>query len=154
QTRATADRLSQRAGEAGAGLQDTIADAGANVRDAASSAYDAAAERTRQGADAFSRNARMMRDNLASSRQSLLGFLQEQPLGLAGSGLAIGGLLGAALPSSEMEDQLMGDASDAAKSQAQSFAEEQVDKGKDVAQQAWDAVKPHGDEQGDAGGRT
>jgi len=154
QTRATADRLSQRAGEAGAGLQDTIADAGANVRDAASSAYDAAAERTRQGADAFSRNARMMRDNLASSGQSLLGFLQQQPLVLAGIGLAIGGLLGAALPSSEMEDQLMGDASDAAKSQAQSFAEEQVDKGKDVAQQAWDAVKPHGDEQGDAGGRT
>src|SRR5262249_57802343 len=99
--------LGRRAGEAGAGLQDTIADAGANVRDAASSAYDAAAERTRQGADAFSRNARMMRDNLASSGQSLLGFLQQQPLVLAGIGLAIGGVLRAGQPRPPQEEHLL-----------------------------------------------
>jgi len=156
QTRGTAERLNRRAGEAGADLQDKVSAAGATVRDAASSAYDtasetcdAAAERTRQGADALRRNARMMGDNLASSGQSLLGFLQQQPLVLAGLGLAIGGLLGAAVPSSEMEDQLMGDASDAAKSQAKSFAQEQVDAGKQAAADAWNAAKPELEEQVD-----
>lgn len=154
QTRATADRLNQRAGEAGADLRDTMNAAGANVRDAASTAYgtasatyDAAAERTRQGADAISRSARMMSDNLASSGQSLLDFLQQQPLVLAGLGLAIGALLGGALPSSEAEDRLMGDASDAAKREATSVAQEQIDKGKHVAQEAWNAAKPGIDEQ-------
>jgi hypothetical protein len=156
QTRGTAERLNRRAGEAGAELQDRMSEAGATVRDAASSAYDtasetydAAAERARQGADAMRRNARMIGDNLASSGQNLLGFLQQQPLVLAGLGLAIGGLLGAAVPSSEMEDELMGDASDAAKSQAKSFAQEQVDAGKQAAADAWNAAKPELEEQVD-----
>lgn len=142
QTRATAERLDQRAGEAGADLQDSVTAAGANVRDAASAAYNTAAERSRQGADAIGRSARAMGDNLAATGQGLWGFLQEQPLVLAGLGLAIGGLLGASLPSSEAEDRLMGEASDAAKSEARSFAQEQVDKGKQVAEQAWIAAKP------------
>jgi hypothetical protein len=147
QTRATGERLNRRVGEAGSGLQDRMTAAGATVRDAASETYDAAAERTRQGAEAIGRGARTMSDNVASGGQSLLDFLQQQPLVLAGLGLAIGGLLGAALPSSETEDQLMGDASDAATSEAKSFAQEQIDKGKQVAEEAWSAAKPEIDEQ-------
>jgi len=142
------------AGEAGAELQDKMHEAGATMRDtaaaaydAASASYDAAAQRTRQGADAIGRSARRMGDNLASGGQSLWAFLQQQPLVLAGLGLAIGGLLGAGLPSSETEDRLMGEASDAAKSQAKSFAEEQVDKGRHVAEEAWTAAKTEVDEQ-------
>lgn len=41
----------------------------------------------------------------------------------------------------------MGDASDAAKREAKSFAQEQVDKGKHVAEEAWNAAKPEIDEQ-------
>jgi hypothetical protein len=156
QTRGTAERLNRRAGEAGADLQDKMSAAGDTMRDAASSAYDtasatydAAAERTRQGADAIGRNARMMGDNLAASGRSLMDFLQQQPLVLAGLGLAIGGLLGGALPSSEVEDKLMGDASDAAKRDAKSFAQEQVDAGKQAAADAWNAAKPELEAQAD-----
>lgn len=149
QTRATAERLNQRVGEAGTGLQDSMSAAGANVRDAASAAYDTAAETSRQGADTIGRSARAMGDNLAATGQGLWGFLQEQPLVLAGLGLAIGGLLGASLPSSEVEDALMGEASDTAKSEARSFAQEQIDKGKHVAEQAWNAAKPKIDQQFD-----
>jgi Protein of unknown function (DUF3618) len=154
QTRAGAEQLQHRVGEAGSGLQDRMSSAGASVRDAASSAYDtasatydAAAERTRQGTDAIGRSARMMSDNLAASGRSLLDFLQQQPLVLAGLGLAIGGLLGAAMPASETEDQLMGEASEAVKREAKSFAQDQVDKGKQVAEHAWNATKPEIDAQ-------
>jgi hypothetical protein len=149
QTHATAERLNRRVGEAGTELQDSVTAAGTNVRDAASAAYDTAAEASRQGADAIGRGARTMGDNLAASGQGLWGFLQEQPLVLAGLGLAIGGLLGASLPSSEVEDRLMGEASDAAKNEAKSFAQEQVDKGRHVAEQAWSAAKPEVDKQFD-----
>ena len=66
---------------------------------------------------------------------------------LAGIGLALGALLGGSLPSTETEDQLMGDVSDAAKREAKAFADEQVDKGKAVAEQAWNAAKPEIDAQ-------
>jgi hypothetical protein len=90
-----------------------------------------------------------MGDNLAATGQGLWGFLQEQPLVLAGLGLAIGGLLGASLPSSAAEDRLMGEPSDAAKNEARSFAQEQVDKGRHVAEQAWNAARPEIDKQFD-----
>ncbi len=156
QTRATTERFNARVGEAGTDLQDTMTAAGASVRDAAATAYDAAstaydtaAERSRQGVDALGRSARAIGDNLAATGQSFWASLQEQPLVLAGLGLALGGLLGASLPASEVEDRLMGDASDAAKSEARSFAQEQVDKGRHVAEQAWSAAKPEIDKQVD-----
>jgi ElaB/YqjD/DUF883 family membrane-anchored ribosome-binding protein len=139
--------IHQRVGEAGAGLQETANAAGAALRGTASTAYDAAAERSRQGADAVARGARSMREGAATGGKNVMTFLQEQPLVLAGIGLAIGALLGTSLPSTEVEDKLMGDASDAAKHDAKAFAEEQVDKGKAVAEQAWNAAKPEIDEQ-------
>jgi len=59
---------------------------------------------------------------------------------LAGLGLALGALLGAVLPGTETEDQLMGDASDTAKSEAQGFAEQKVEQGKAAAEEGWSAV--------------
>jgi len=159
QARATAARVNERVGEAGADLAETANEAGATVRDAASTAYgaageayEAAAERSRQGADAIARGARTVRESAAASGQNVLGFLQEQPLVLAGIGLALGAVLGAALPSTAAEDRLMGEASEAAKRDAKAFADEQVDKGRAVAEQAWAAAKPEIDEQlrGDA----
>jgi hypothetical protein len=129
-----------------------VSDAASAAYDTASRAYDTAAERSRRGADAIGRSARAMSDNLAGTGQGLWGFLQEQPLVLAGLGLAIGGLLGASLASSEVEDRLMGETSDAAKSQARSLAQEQVDKGKRVAEQAWSAAKPEMERQFDQAG--
>jgi len=156
--RSTAEGLNQRLGEVGAGLQESANAAGSAMRDAASTAYDsasnaasnaydAAAERSRQGADVFARGARSMRDNAAAGGRNVVEFLQEQPLVLAGIGLAVGAMLGASLPSTDVEDKMMGDASDAAKHDAKAFVEEQADKGKAVAEQAWNAAKPELEEQ-------
>jgi ElaB/YqjD/DUF883 family membrane-anchored ribosome-binding protein len=152
--RSAAEGLNQQLGEAGAGLQESAHAAGSAVHDAASNAYgaasgayDAAAERSRQGADAFARGARSMGESAAASGRNVMEYLQEQPLMLAGIGLAVGAMLGSSLPSTEMEDSLMGEASDATKQDAKAFAEEQVDKGKAVAEQAWNAAKPELEEQ-------
>ncbi len=165
QARATAGRLNEQVGEAGASLQDTMSSTaatmrdtmsstGATMRDAASGAYDTAAaaygtaaERSRQGADALSRTARTTSDNLAATGRTLWDFLQGQPLVLAGIGLALGAVLGGSLPSSEAEDQLMGEASEAVKHDAKAFAGEQADKATAVASEAWNAAKPEIDEQ-------
>jgi hypothetical protein len=160
QTRDTAAQLNQGAADVGASLQESASAAGNAVRDSASAAYDtasstyaaaadtassayaAAAECSRQGADAIARGASRISDRVATSGQGILTLLQEQPLVLAGLGLAIGSLLGAALPMTDAEDELMGEASDAAKSEAKARAAEQVEKGKAVAAEAWHAAKP------------
>ncbi len=147
QARETATQLNQRVAETGSELGETASAATSAVRDATSAAYASAAERSRQGADAISRSAKAMSDNFAASGRNLMGFLQEQPLVLAGIGLAIGAMLGTSLPATELEDQLMGDTSDAAKGEAKAFADAELEKGKAVAQQAWSAAKPEFEEQ-------
>jgi hypothetical protein len=143
QTRGAAGQLNERVGAAGANMRD----AASSAYDTAAATYDAAAGRAREGAGVIGRGARTMSDNLAATGQGLLGFVQEQPLVLAGIGLALGAILGGALPSTETEDQLVGEASDAAKHTAKAVAEQQVDRGAGLAEQAWNAVKPEIDEQ-------
>ena len=50
--------------------------------------------------------------------------------------------------STEAEDDLMGEESDALKSQAAKFAGEQIDKGTDVAEHAWQGAKEESAKQG------
>ena len=141
-TRDTATRLNQGVAETANDLGETASAATSAVREATSAAYETAAERSRQGADAISRSAKAMGDGFAASSRNLMGFLQEQPLVLAGIGLAIGAMLGTSLPATELEDQLMGEASDAAKGEAKALADAELEKGKTVAEQAWSAAKP------------
>jgi hypothetical protein len=51
-------------------------------------------------------------------------LLKEQPLVMAAIGIALGAAIGAALPSTQKEDELMGDASDNAMAKAKSTGEE------------------------------
>jgi hypothetical protein len=77
----------------------------------------------------------------ANASKSFLQFCTEQPLVLAGLGLAIGAAIGASMPATEAENRVMGEASDDMKERAQRFAEEQYAKGKTAAQDAIQSVK-------------
>src|SRR5581483_8674658 len=82
--------------------------------DAASSVANSAADlygKTAESARAAAENARGAAGSVAS-------FLKEEPLVLAGIGLALGALLGAAFPETEAENKLMGRQSDALKERA------------------------------------
>lgn len=65
-------------------------------------------------------------------------IVREQPLVLGAIGLAVGALLGAGLPRTRQEDELMGEASDRLTEKAKEAGREQIEKAKEVASAAKD----------------
>ena len=64
-----------------------------------------------------------------------VGIAQENPLGLALGGVAIGFVAGMLIPSTKVEDERIGPMADQVKEQVQSTAQEALDHGKQVAQE-------------------
>jgi uncharacterized protein DUF3618 len=71
---------------------------------------------------------------------------QENPLGLAIGGIAVGFLVGLAVPSTRVEDEKIGPMADQVKDQIKETGQEAVERGKDVAQQAAETAKEAGRE--------
>lgn len=69
-----------------------------------------------------------------------VGIAQENPLGLAIGGVAIGFLAGLALPSTQVENERVGPIADEVKSKAKEAGQEAVQHGKEVAQEAAQAA--------------
>ena len=70
---------------------------------------------------------------LIDARDTALGFVGNQPLVAGALGLAIGALIAAILPKTAVEDEFMGDASDAIKSALGEVAAEEIQGAKSVA---------------------
>jgi len=121
--------ISERAKDDGLRLAGSAA---ATVQDIATGATAAArsAANTVTGMDA----ARTIRNNAsdASDRagKTIFQTIEQNPLLVAGVGLLVGGLIASALPRSEFEDDLVGDASTAAKRRAQTVASQGFDAAK------------------------
>jgi ElaB/YqjD/DUF883 family membrane-anchored ribosome-binding protein len=75
---------------------------------------------------------------------------QENPLGLAIGGIAVGFLAGILVPSSRVEDDKLGPMADQVKDQIKETGQEAVERGKDVAQQAAETAKEAGREHAEA----
>jgi gas vesicle protein len=69
---------------------------------------------------------------------------QENPLGLAIGGIAVGFLVGLAVPSTRVEDEKIGPMADQVKDQIKETGQEAMERGKDVAQQAAETAKDAG----------
>ena len=69
---------------------------------------------------------------------------QENPLGLAIGGIAVGFLVGLAVPSTRVEDEKIGPMADQVKDQIKETGQEAMERGKDVAQQAAETAKEAG----------
>jgi len=109
------DQVRQGAMELGETVQDYSA--------AMSEQAVAAAERTRQQAAGMARQA----------KETATTLVNEQPLLVAALGIALGALAAAALPKSKMEDEFMGEASDAVKGAFGEIASDQYEKAKTAA---------------------
>jgi gas vesicle protein len=72
------------------------------------------------------------------------GVAQENPLGLAIGGIAVGFLAGMLAPSSRVEDEKIGPMADQVKDQIKETGQEAMERGKDVAQQAAETAKDAG----------
>jgi len=78
------------------------------------------------------------------------GVAQENPLGLAIGGIAVGFLAGILAPSSRVEDEKLGPMADQVKDQLKETGQEAMERGKDVAQQAAETAKEAGREHAEA----
>lgn len=146
----TASDIGDASREAGFRLKGAARDAGAAVSGAASSlgdtasslytgaeeAYDLAADRARE----MGRSASTLGSNAVESSRNLMAYLRDEPLVLAGIGLALGAVLGTALQITETEKQLMGKTSDAVKEGVGDAAEQTWEKGKEMATEAADQI--------------
>jgi hypothetical protein len=85
---------------------------------------------------------------------SIAEFCRDQPLVVAGIGLAIGAALGAALPATELENRMMGDASEDAKRQMREIASDAAEKAQAVGERAIGAAGQAAFEEAEAQGLT
>jgi ElaB/YqjD/DUF883 family membrane-anchored ribosome-binding protein len=156
--RESVGEMSDSASAAARDFSDTASETAAGWAESARSTASDFAERARgttsrlqdqagAAAASVSHSASGMRASAGAASRSIADFFQEQPLVLAGIGLALGAAIGAALPSTRTEDELMGETSDALKEGAASTAEEQLDKGKAVASKAWEGAKEEAEKQ-------
>ena len=67
-------------------------------------------------------------------------FARERPLLVVGAGVAVGMALGALLPWSRMEDELLGEQAEKLKESARDLASEGYEKVKSVAQHTYEAA--------------
>ena len=152
-------------------------DAGSHVRDAASSAYETAAgavgrttDAVRGGAASISsrahdagefasevgrgtaRSARYAGRSIAEQAgraQSTIGWLaREQPLVLGAIGLAIGALVGAGLPRTRRENEIMGETSDQLKDSTREQARDRVGQAREAGGRVTDKVRGEAERQG------
>jgi hypothetical protein len=129
------------AGSAAATVQDIATGATAAARSAANTVADT-------GMDA----ARTIRNKAsdASDRagKTIFQTIEQNPLLVAGVGLLVGGLIASALPRSEFEDDLVGDASTAAKRRAQAAASQGFDAAKAAVGEVYDETARQAEAEG------
>jgi gas vesicle protein/uncharacterized protein YjbJ (UPF0337 family) len=75
-------------------------------------------------------------DQVKGQAKRAAGIAQENPLGLAIGGIAVGFLAGLLTPTSRIEDEKIGPIAEQVREQVKQTGQEALDKGKDVAQQA------------------
>jgi ElaB/YqjD/DUF883 family membrane-anchored ribosome-binding protein len=74
------------------------------------------------------------------SRSGLRQFARERPLLVVGAGVAVGMTLGALLPWSRMEEELLGEQAERLRDSAREFASDSFDKVKSAAQRTYESA--------------
>lgn len=122
-------------------LRDTAGSKADTVQRSASEGYDAVADSARKTASSLSESTKAARQRTLQTGSALVDLCREQPLIVAGLGIAVGAMVGALLPTSEAEDRLMGETSDRVKDRAQDLASEQSESVKEVGERAFDTAQ-------------
>ena len=124
----------QKATAKAADVRDSVTQAATHVGHKINNATDALREQTAHTAD--------------QAKRGLQDALREQPLTLVGAGLALGALLGAGLPSTRREDELMGETRDELLDSAKEAGQKQAEKVRKVANAAAEAAVEEADKNG------
>jgi hypothetical protein len=133
--------LRGRAGEMAAGVQERMSAAGERVGDMAAGARESlgnTADRLRDHA----------RQQGGKTKETFNYLRDEQPLVMGALGFALGAALGAGLPPTQREDELMGDTRDELVQRAQEMGQEQLDQAKKIATAASEAAQDQAKQEG------
>jgi Protein of unknown function (DUF3618) len=123
---------------------DAIRDEIADTRNRMGETIDALGHK----ADVRSRAKDSVSDKVGTVKERLA-MAQENPLGLAAGAVAVGFLVGLAVPSSTVEHEKLGPVADRVKDQAKETGQEALERGKEVAQSAAQTVSEEGRKQGE-----
>lgn len=128
------------------GQYDESADAdGHSLRDRAGDVAEGARERAHHLADEASDRAHEWADDARRYGRRTSNWLSDQldanPLAVGAVALAAGALVGLAVPETDAENELMGEAADKVKRQARDVAEEKLDQAKQVAEATAEEAK-------------
>jgi hypothetical protein len=131
------DKASDMAGSA----RDRASDMYDRARETTSDMYGRARETTAGAYDKAREAAGTMTRSTLDSTRGIANFMQEQPIVLAGIGVALGAIIGAMLPTTRTEERYMGPAAQSLKDDAREMARDQWERGKNLAEEGWDEAK-------------
>ncbi|MBV9980866.1 DUF3618 domain-containing protein [Bradyrhizobium sp.] len=151
----TASEAQAHLRETAGAMTDAVQQGAAQTADSLRGTADSARQTASQAADAIRGGAGAITDSLQrtaaatkaagqrtlQSGGALVDFCREQPLVLAGVGLAMGAIIGALLPATDAENRVMGQTSDRAKEGMREFASQQVEAVKEGAKEGAKALK-------------
>src|SRR5215213_1637056 len=136
----------------GAAVGGSVASATSKLQRSASEALEGATRFGREQADTLAQQARAIPESggqmVSTLRSNLSDLFNAQPLALGAIGLAIGAGIAAAMPSTRVEAEYFGEASDAVKEKAKQFASEQSDRATTIAEEAFNAASEEARRQG------
>ncbi|HEX2225507.1 MAG TPA: DUF3618 domain-containing protein, partial [Candidatus Binatia bacterium] len=130
----------QRLSGTGEQLKGAVAGTGEQIKDAMAGARDRISGARASVTDSVTHTAASTKAQAARARDGFNNLLHEEPLIAGVVGIAVGALLGAALPRTEVEDRYAGSASDAMKSQVKEKTRESYEQARDKAEKATGAA--------------
>ncbi len=139
--RQTGRRAQQAAGQTVDRVQDAAGQAAGAVQGAAGQAADAVGQAAGQVQDTAQQLGTQVQYGARRARYSLEDALYETPLGIGAIALAVGVAVGLAAPSSDLENQVMGQARDSVVQKAQDTAQETMHQVQHVAEQTATATR-------------
>lgn len=134
------DSLKDKAAHKASDLKDGLSDRASHLREGASHMRETASEKWSDAKDAVGEKAHhaagSVRHQAHRARAGFSDLMEDNPLVIGAIALGIGALLGAALPTTRKEDELMGETGDKLRSKAGDAKDVVRDKGREVAQEA------------------
>jgi ElaB/YqjD/DUF883 family membrane-anchored ribosome-binding protein len=135
-----ASHLKEGASERVSHLKDGISERASSMREGASHLRDNASHKWSDAKDRVGETAHnaadSMRHQADRARQGFSHLMEDNPLVIGAIALGVGALLGAALPTTRKEDELMGETGDKLRSKAGEAKDAVREKGREVAQSA------------------
>jgi hypothetical protein len=129
------------ANSAAASVQDVASGASSVSRNVAGTAVDAGLDAAKTVRDKAS-------DLTERAGKTLFETMEQNPLLVAGVGLLVGGLIASALPRSDLEDELIGDASTAVKRRAEAAASQGLDTARNAVGEVYDETARQAEAEG------